>query len=228
MKPNAKFLIGCEFSGRVRSALRRRGFQAWSCDLLPAEDGSPFHIQGDVFDAINGDHWDVGIFFPSCRYLTVAGARWFKGREKEQAEAVEFVKRLAASKIYAKAIENPIGVLSTKWRKPDQIIQPWMFGCGETKATCLWLENLPKLVPTKIVDGREGRVWKEPPSPDRWKNRSRTYEGVAEAMAEQWGSAQWTASTEALAGGNVSPRPPLSRHPMWVGPDYPKAEGFRK
>jgi hypothetical protein len=120
--------------------------------------------------------------------LTVAGARWFKGREKEQDAAIEFVKRLFDSDIEKVGLENPIGVLSTRWRKPDQIIQPWMFGHGETKATCLWTRNLPKLRPTNIVEGREGRCWKEPPSPDRWKNRSRTYQGVAVAFAEQWGN----------------------------------------
>lgn len=125
---------------------------------------------------------------PPCTYLAVSGARWWKGREVEQIHAIDFVYSLWASRIERICIENPIGCLSSKWRKPDQIIQPWMFGHPETKATCLWLKNLPSLEPTKIVDGREPRVHHEPPSPDRWKNRSRTYQGIADAMADQWGS----------------------------------------
>ena len=127
------------------------------------------------------------IAHPPCTYLAVSGARWWKGREKEQQNAIEFVQKLMSCDIPRIALENPIGRLSTVFRKPDQIIQPWQFGDGEVKATCLWLKNLPKLQPTKIVDGREARVHKEPPSPDRWKNRSRTYIGIAEAMADQWG-----------------------------------------
>lgn len=188
MTSTNEWLIGCEFSGIVRTEFRRIGIPAWSCDLLPAEDESAFHIQGDVFDAIKSRRWAGAIFHPPCTRLTVAGARWFKGREKEQDAAIEFVKRLFDSDIEKVGLENPIGVLSTRWRKPDQIIQPWMFGHGETKATCLWTRNLPKLRPTNIVEGREGRCWKEPPSPDRWKNRSRTYQGVAVAFAEQWGN----------------------------------------
>lgn len=142
---------------------------------------------GDVLGLLEYG-WDLGIFHPPCTYLAVSGARWWKGREKEQEEAIDFVLELYKSSIPRVAIENPIGKLSTAWRKPDQIIQPWMFGHGETKATCLWLKNLPKLTPTNIVEGREGRVWKASPSPDRWKERSRTLPGIAEAMAEQWGS----------------------------------------
>jgi site-specific DNA-cytosine methylase len=132
--------------------------------------------------------YDLVIAHPPCTFLAVSGARWFKDRPQQQAEAIEFVKFLAELPVERIAIENPIGVLSSKWRKPDQIVQPWMFGHGEVKATCLWLKNLPKLVPTNIVEGRIARVHKEPPGPDRWKNRSRTYQGIANAMAEQWGS----------------------------------------
>jgi hypothetical protein len=132
-------------------------------------------------------HWDLMIAFPPCTHLAVSGARWFSNKIREQKAAIDFVLELADMNITRIAIENPIGVLSTKWRKPDQIIQPWQFGHGETKATCLWLKNLPLLTPTNIVEGRQGRVWREPPSPDRWKNRSRTMTGIADAMADQWG-----------------------------------------
>ena len=133
------------------------------------------------------DGWDLMIAHPPCTHLAVSGARWFKEKAKEQAEALRFVEALLNAPIPRIALENPVSIISSKIRKPDQIIQPWQFGHGETKATCLWNHNLPKLQPTKIVEGREGRVWKEPPSPDRWKNRSRTYQGIAAAMAEQWG-----------------------------------------
>lgn len=185
-----RVLIGCEFSGRVRDAFLRRGHDAISCDLIPSEAPGP-HIQGDIFDVLGQTHcrFDLGIFFPSCRRLAVSGARWFKDYPREQEEAVQFVRRLMACHIAKVALENPIGVLSTKYRKPDQIIQPWQFGHGETKATCLWLGGgLPLLEATDIVAGRFARVHREPPSPDRWKNRSRTYEGIAQAMADQWGT----------------------------------------
>ena len=179
-------LIACEFSEIVAEAFRLLGHNAYSCDLLPGEKGSPFHIQDDVRNHLN-NYWHMMIAFPPCTYIAVSGARWFKGREAEQEKALDFVRLLMDAPIDKIALENPIGVISTRIRKPDQIIQPWMFGHGETKATCLWLKNLPLLRPTNIVDGREGRVWKEPPSKDRWKNRSRTYQGVSEAMATQWG-----------------------------------------
>lgn len=182
-----RVLVGCEFSGAVREAFRAAGHDAVSCDLLDPEDGSPHHIRGDVL-AVLGEGWDLAIFHPPCTRLTVAGARWFKGREAEQAEAIRFAETLWNAPVPRIALENPIGVLSTRSTlgKPTQIIQPWQFGHGETKATCLWLKGLPPLVPTDVVEGREARVHRMPPSPNRWKERSRTYPGIAAAMAEQW------------------------------------------
>lgn len=185
--PNRRVLIGCEFSGVVREAFRARGFDAWSCDLLPAEDGSKYHIQGDVRQCCDLN-WGLGIFFPPCTDLAVSGARWFKEKQATQPAAIEFFLALANTRAIPRvAVENPIGIMSRHFRKPDQIIQPWQFGHGETKATCLWLRGLPPLTATNIVSGREGRIWKEAPGPDRWKNRSRTYQGIADAMASQWG-----------------------------------------
>lgn len=181
-----RVLVACEYSGRVRQAFRNIGHDAWSCDLLESEDGSPFHIQGDVIPLLSED-WDLAIFHPPCTHLAVSGSRWFKDKVKEQAEALAFVQTLMDAPIPMIAIENPISVISSRIRKPDQIIQPWQFGHGETKATCLWLKGLPKLTPTNIVEGREARVHRMPPGPDRWKERSRTYQGVADAMAAQWG-----------------------------------------
>jgi len=180
-------LVACEFSGVVREAFRARGHNAWSCDLLPAEDNSEYHIQGDALDEAYEPDWDLMIAFPPCTHLAVSGARWFKDKKREQAEALEFVRRLLEAPIHRIALENPVGVISTRIKPPSQIIQPWMFGHGETKKTCLWLKNLPNLKPTNIVEGREGRIWKMAPSPNRWKERSRTYKGIAEAMASQWG-----------------------------------------
>lgn len=184
-----RVLVGCEFSGVVREAFRAAGHDAVSCDLLDAEDGSTHHIRGDVL-AVLGRGWDLAIFHPPCTRLTVAGARWFKGREAEQAEAILFAETLWNAPIPRIALENPIGVLSTRSTlgKPTQIIQPWQFGHGETKATCLWLKGLPRLVPTDVVEGREARVHRMPPGPNRWKERSRTYPGIAAAMAAQWGA----------------------------------------
>jgi len=183
-----KVIIGCEFSQIVTMAFRNRGHEAFSCDLLPTEGNhQEWHYQEDIFSILSREKFDIGIFHPPCTYLAVSGARWWKDRQQEQQEAIEFVMMLASANIEKIVIENPIGKLSTVWRKPDQIIQPWQYGHGETKATCLWLKNLPKLTPTNIVIGREARVHKEPPGPDRWKNRSRTYQGIADAMAEQWG-----------------------------------------
>jgi site-specific DNA-cytosine methylase len=144
------------------------------------------HYQGDVADILN-DGWDLMIAHPPCTHLAVSGARWFKDKQQEQADALDFVRLLLDAPIPMIALENPVSVISTRIRKPDQIIQPWQFGHGETKKTCLWLKNLPPLKPTDIVEGRKGRVWREAPSPDRWKKRSITYQGIADAMAAQWG-----------------------------------------
>jgi hypothetical protein len=183
-----KVLIACEFSGVVREAFRKLGHEAFSCDLLDTEVPGA-HIKRDILQVIDANRgfFDLMIAHPPCTYLAVSGARWFKERAELQKDALEFVKKLMDAPIPRIAVENPIGVISSMIRKPDQIVQPWMFGHGETKATCLWLKNLPKLEPTNIVSGRVGRVWREPPSPDRWKNRSRTYTGLAGAMASQWG-----------------------------------------
>lgn len=178
-------LVACEFSGIVREAFTKHGHNAWSCDLLETEIPGK-HIKGDVLNVLDWG-WDLMIAHPPCTHLAVSGARWFKKKQREQAEALEFVKKLLDAPIPRIALENPISVISTHIRKPDQIIQPWMFGHGETKATCFWLKNLPPLEPTNIVDGREGRVWKCSPGPERWKERSRTLTGIAEAMADQWG-----------------------------------------
>jgi hypothetical protein len=169
----------------VRDAFAARGHDAWSCDLLPTERLGN-HIHGDVLQHLHRN-WDLMIAHPPCTHLAVSGARWFKDKQIEQAEALDFVHRLMDAPIPRIALENPISIISSRIRKPDQIIQPWQFGHGETKATCLWLKNLPKLMPTNIVEGREARIHKMPPGPDRWKERSRTFEGIAQAMAEQWG-----------------------------------------
>ena len=183
-----RVLVACEYSGRVREAFRAAGHDAWSCDLLPSEDDSPHHIQGDCLLVIARERWDLMVCHPPCTHLAVSGARWFKDKATEQQEAIAFFLALARAPIPRIAIENPVCIMSSAWRKPDQTIQPWMFGHGETKATCLWLKGLPHLVPTNIVPGREPVVHRMPPGPDRWKNRSRTYQGIADAMAEQWGN----------------------------------------
>lgn len=181
-----RVLVACEFSGVVREAFRRRGHDAWSCDLLEPEDGSRYHFKMDCLNLLERK-WDLMIAFPPCFRLCSSGARWFSKKVAEQDSAIWFFMQLANAPVAQIAVENPIGIMSTRYRKPDQIIQPWMFGHGETKATCLWLKGLPKLVPTNIVEGRHGRVWREAPSPDRWKKRSRTLPGIGDAMAEQWG-----------------------------------------
>lgn len=213
-----RILIGCEYSGRVREAFRKLGHDAFSCDLLESEDESPFHIQGDVLSLLT-DGWDLAIFHPPCTHLAVSGSRWFKDKVKEQAEALVFVQTLMDAPIPKIAIENPISVISSRIRKPDQIIQPWMFGEDASKSTCLWLKGLPLLKPTNIIEGQlyccgskieNGDVRGCPncngdkkakriygnqtpsgqnnlgPSPTRWKERSRTFEGIASAMAEQY------------------------------------------
>jgi hypothetical protein len=185
-----RVLVGCEFSGTVRRAFRALGHDAWSCDLLPAEDDSENHVQGNVEDLL-GPMWDLAIFHPPCTDLAVSGARHFPAKiaDGRQGRALGFVRKLLNAPIPHIALENPVSIISSKIRKPDQIIQPWQFGHGETKATCLWLKGIPKLVPTNVVDGREARVHRMPPGPDRWKERSRTFEGIAEAMACQWSAA---------------------------------------
>lgn len=184
-----RILVACEFSGRVRDAFRTIGHDAWSCDLLPTDQPGP-HYQGDVRDVID-QGWDMMVAHPPCTHLAVSGARHFarKRASGEQQEALDFVRLLLDAPIAKIALENPISIISSEIRKPDQIVQPWMFGHGETKATCLWLKNLPKLAPTEVVDGRAARVHRMPPSADRWKKRSETYAGIAKAMAEQWGAA---------------------------------------
>lgn len=182
-----KILIACEYSGRVRDAFRKRGHDAMSCDLLPTEVPG-LHYQGPVEDVLN-DGWDLMVAHPPCTHLAVSGSRHFpeKIADGRQAAALDFVRLLMAAPIERWCIENPVSVISSAIRPPDQIIQPWEFGHGEVKATCLWLKNLPKLKPTDCVEGREPKVHMMPPSPDRWKERSRTFKGVAEAMGDQWG-----------------------------------------
>lgn len=186
-----RVLVACEYSGRVRDAFIEAGHQAMSCDLLPTEKDGP-HYQGDIRDILYvgpmSQPWDLMIAHPPCTHLAVSGARWFKDKLIEQAEALDFVRMLMDAPIERIAIENPISIISSRIRKPDQVIHPWQFGHGETKATCLWLKGLPKLMPTNVVEGRDARVHRMPPSPDRWKERSRTYIGIADAMAMQWGS----------------------------------------
>lgn len=180
-----KVLVACEFSGRVRDAFIARGHDALSCDLLPSESPGP-HYQGDVKDIIK-DGWDLMIAHPPCTHLAISGAAWFKYKQQEQADALDFVRFLMAAPIEKICIENPVSVISTKIKKPTQIIQPWQFGHPESKRTCLWLTNLEPLVPTNIVAGRTCNILKMPPGPNRWKDRSRTYQGVANAFAAQWG-----------------------------------------
>jgi site-specific DNA-cytosine methylase len=183
-----KILIACEESQAVTAAFRMNSFEAYSCDLLECSGGHPeWHIQEDVTEVLK-DSWDAVIAFPPCTDLAVSGARWFKQKQEDgrQQKSIEFF--LQFTKLTNPwAIENPVGIMSTNFRKPDQIIQPWQFGHGETKATCLWLNGFPKLKPTDIVEGREQRIWKLPPSADRAKLRSKTFPGIAQAMADQWG-----------------------------------------
>lgn len=205
-------LVACEESQRVCTAFRAKGHNAFSCDILPCSGGHPeWHIQGDALKILNPyelpfggeviefrtmdgadyviEKWDLIVAFPPCTHLAVSGARYFEQKRKDgrQQQGIDFFMEFTKADCEKIAIENPIGIMSTHYRKPDQIIQPWMFGHGETKATCLWLKNLPKLEPTNIVDGREQRIWKMPPGPERAKERSKTYEGIAKAMANAWG-----------------------------------------
>lgn len=188
--PGMRVLIACEYSGRVRDAFIAQGHDAMSCDLLPTDAPGP-HYQGDV-KAIIGNGWDMMIAHPPCTHLAVSGARHFVAKQADgrQQQAIEFFLMLARAPIKFIAIENPVCIMSSVWRKPDQTIQPWQYGHGETKATCLWLKNLSHLVPTNIVSGRDPRVHRLPPSVDRWKLRSTTYHGIADAMANQWSQKQ--------------------------------------
>jgi hypothetical protein len=179
-----RVLVACEYSGVVRDAFIAAGCDAISCDLLPSETPGPHH-QGDVAELLH-QQWDLMVAHPPCTHLAVSGARWFKDKQVEQQEALAFVRLLLDAPIPRIALENPVSVISSRIRKPSQIIQPWQFGHGETKATCLWLKGLPLLQPTKVVEGRENRVHRMPPGPNRWKDRSRTYQGIADAMAAQW------------------------------------------
>jgi hypothetical protein len=181
-----KVLIACEYSGVVRDAFIACGHEAMSCDLLPTDAPGP-HYQGDVRDVLDYP-WDLMIAHPPCTHLSVSGARHFEAKRLDgrQQSAVSFFMQLARAPIPRIAIENPVCIMSSLWRKPDQTVQPWQFGHGETKATCLWLKGLPPLLPTNIVEGREQRMFRLPPSEDRWKIRSATFPGIAEAMAEQW------------------------------------------
>lgn len=185
-------LVGCEYSGIVRDAFLAKGHNAWSCDLLPSDSDEGPHWQGDIFKALRiYDSWDLIILHPPCTALCVAGNRHYSGTA-ERHEAIEWTIQLFREALQQSprvALENPVGVLSSAWMTPSQYIQPWQFGHGETKKTGLWLSGLPKLEPTNIVDGREQRIWRMAPSPDRPKERSRFYPGIAAAMAEQWGNA---------------------------------------
>lgn len=197
----ALILIGCEESQIIAMAFRKLGHEAYSCDLQECSGGHPeYHLQMDIFKAVKLKPWDLFIGHPPCTYLTVAANKWLKdqplrksgalvGQARRQArqEAIDFFMAMYNVDIPRIALENPIGTMSTVFRKPDQVLQPWMFGHGETKATCLWLKNLPKLIPTDVVEGREQKLHKLPPSKDRAKLRSKTYSGVAQAIAEQWG-----------------------------------------
>jgi len=188
-EPEMRILVACEESQAVTIEFRKKGHEAYSCDILPCSGGhQEWHLQGDVLEQLNKE-WDMIIGFPPCTDLSVSGARWFpeKIADGRQQRSIDFFMMIVNSPCEKIAIENPIGIMSTKYRKPDQIIQPWQYGHGETKATCLWLKGLPKLEPTNIVTGRESRIHKMPPSEERSKLRSKTFPGIAKAMADQWG-----------------------------------------
>ncbi len=190
ISPNApRALVACEYSGRVRDALRRNGIDAYSCDLLECEGDPRYHIIGDALAAAHAGRWSLIICHPPCTHLAVSGARHFatKRADGRQQEGLLFVKLLMEAPCDHFCLENPVSIISSHFRKPDQIIQPWQFGHGETKTTCLWTRNLPQLVPTNIVAGRDDRIHKMPPGPNRWKERSRTYQGIADAMGDQYG-----------------------------------------
>lgn len=181
-------MIGCEESATVRDAFRALGHDAYSCDLIGTRGDSAWHITGDIFKVVKQrGPWDMLIAFPECTHVCVSGARWWPKKIALQQAALEFMRNIMELSIPKIAMENPIGAFSSYWRKPNQIIQPWQFGHGETKATCLWLKNLLPLQPTNIVDGREARIHRMAPGPHRKRDRSKTYQGIADAMAEQWG-----------------------------------------
>lgn len=182
----ARVLVACEFSGIVRDAFLDAGHDAVSCDLLPTERPGPHHI-GDVRELL-GDGWDLMLAFPPCRYLAWSGARWWAARQTEQADAIAFVRELLDAPVPRIALENPGGILHRVVRRADQVIEPYQHGHGEVKATCLWLKNLPRLQPSNRVPGRERRIHNTLRRPDRWKERSRAYPGIAAAMADQWGA----------------------------------------
>ena len=208
-----KVLVACEESQAVTVEMRKLGHEAYSCDILPCSGGHPeWHVMGDVLPLLDGNctletmdgkvtsipgRWDLIVAFPPCTDLAVSGARYFaqKRADGRQQRSIDFFMAFANADCGRIAIENPVGIMSTKWKKPDQIIQPWQFGHGETKATCLWLKNLPKLTPTEIVAGREQRIWRMPPSKDRAKMRSKTFPGIAKAMAEQFAGDNWGGGT---------------------------------
>ena len=187
--PKMKILVACEESQAVTIEFRKNGHEAYSCDVDPCSGGKPeWHLQKKVEKILNRK-WDMVLAFPPCDHLAVSGARWFEEKRKDgrQQKGIDFFMMFANLDCSKVAIENPIGIMSTLWRKPEQIVQPWQFGHGETKSTCLWLKGLPKLKPTEIVEGRRQRVWAMPETKQRPKLRSKTYEGIAKAMAEQWG-----------------------------------------
>ena len=198
-----RVLIACEYSGRVRDAFRRYGHDAWSCDLLECEADPRWHLQQPVEEVL-GDSWDLMVAHPPCTHLAVSGSRHFHRKQKEQAEALDFVRLLMAAPIERWCIENPVSIISSAITPPQQIIQPWQFGHGETKTTCLWLKNLPSLKSTQVVEGREAKVHRMPPGPDRWKDRSRTYQGIANAMGMQWGCDKLPPAYEQLCLSNTS------------------------
>ncbi len=185
-----RVIVGCEYSQIMMTAFLKKGHDAYSCDIIPSEGGYPErHFQEDILEVLKRESFDLGIFHPPCTHLAISGARWFEEKRKDgrQQQGIDFFMKLINAPIEKIAVENPIGIMSTIYRKSDQIIQPWQFGHGETKATCLWLKNLPLLKPENIVSGREQRIWKMAPGPDRAKERSRTFQGIANTFAKQWG-----------------------------------------
>ncbi len=195
-----RVLVACEYSGRVRDAFRAKGHDAWSCDLLECEADPRWHLQQPVEEILD-QGWDLMVAHPPCTYLAISGMWATYSGKRDPAltdQAMDFVRLLMAAPIPRWCLENPVSMISTTIRKPDQIIQPWEYGHGEVKTTCLWLHNLPKLRPTSYADGREQRILKLPPSPDRWKERSRTYQGIADAMGDQWGARELAPITDQL------------------------------